>query len=143
MAEKSQSQQFIDMFTKLGQDLKLPSVDVQKLVEHHRKNLEALEKSAKVASTGASTMMSKQREIIESTLREMTDMARGFGTGTNPQELVSKQADLAKRTFEAALSNTREMAEIVQKSGSDVFKIMQDRMRESLQEIQASFEKKK
>jgi phasin family protein len=44
--------------------------------------------------------------------------------------------------MEAAIANTRDIAELVQKSSSDAFKIVQDRMKESYDEIKASVEKK-
>ena len=65
MAKKPESQNFIDMFANLGKDLKLPSVDVEQVIEHHRKNLEALQKSASTASSGAATVMARQREMLE------------------------------------------------------------------------------
>ena len=52
MAKEQQS--FIDMFARLGHDLKLPSMDIERVIEHHRRNLEALEQSARAVSTGAS-----------------------------------------------------------------------------------------
>ena len=59
MAKKPESQNFVDMFANLGKDLKLPSVDVEQVIEHHRKNLEALQKSASTASSGAATVMAR------------------------------------------------------------------------------------
>jgi phasin family protein len=45
--------------------------------------------------------------------------------------------------MEAAIANTRDIAELVQKSSSDAFKIVQDRMKESYDEIRSTVEKKK
>ena len=66
------------MFSKLGSDLKLPKVDVEAILGHHRKNLEALEKSAKATAAGASSLIAKQREVLQETLREISDMAQSF-----------------------------------------------------------------
>jgi phasin family protein len=44
--------------------------------------------------------------------------------------------------MEAAIANTRDIAELVQKSGADALKIIQDRMRESYDEIRAGLERK-
>ena len=38
------------MFSKFGSEMKLPKVDVEAMLSHHRKNLEALEKSARAAA---------------------------------------------------------------------------------------------
>ena len=55
---------------------------------------------------------------------------------------MAKQTEFAKKAMEAAIANTRDIAELVQKSSSEAFKIVQDRMKESYEEIKASVEKK-
>ena len=46
-------QPFLDMFKKLGEDLKVPAMDLEPILAHHRKNLEALAASGKAAAEGA------------------------------------------------------------------------------------------
>lgn len=144
MSDKQPDKQnnFTDMFAKLGRDLNLPKVDLEALMDHHRKNLQALEKSAKAAASGAGDLMAKQREMLAANLREITDLAQGLRSPGSPQDMVAKQAELAKRSFETALKNAGDMAEVFKKSGTDAFKILQDRMQESMDEIRKSFDKK-
>ena len=78
MAKKPETESFTDVFTRFGQDLKMPSVDIEKIMSHHRKNLEALEKSAKASAAGASSLVAKQREILQDTLSEIANMAQTF-----------------------------------------------------------------
>ncbi|RUW33198.1 phasin family protein, partial [Mesorhizobium sp. M1E.F.Ca.ET.041.01.1.1] len=68
MAKRPESDSFLDMFSKFGRDLKLPNVDVQAILDHHRKNLEALEKSARAGAAGASSVLSRQREMVQDAL---------------------------------------------------------------------------
>jgi phasin family protein len=44
--------------------------------------------------------------------------------------------------MEAAIANTRDIAELVQKSTAEAFKIVQDRMKESYEEIRTTVDKK-
>ena len=143
MARKPESESFIDMFTKFGQDLKMPAVDVDAVIEHHRKNLDAFEKSAKASAAGASALMNRQREMLQDTLREITDMAQGIRSSGNPQDMMAKQAEFAKRSFEAAVRNAGEVAEMVQKSGADSIEILRERIRGAMDEIRQGYEKKK
>ena len=78
MAKKPETESILDMFSKFGSELKLPKVDVEAILGHHRKNLEALEKSARAAASGASSLIAKQREVLQETLREITDMAQSL-----------------------------------------------------------------
>lgn len=143
MAKKTENESFVDMFKSFGEQLKMPSVDVDKIVEHHRKNLETLEKTARAATSGASDLMAKQRDILQETLREVTDMAQNFRAGSNPQDMMTRQADFARRSFETALKNTSEMAEVVRRSSTETIEILRDRIKEAMEEIRDGMERKK
>lgn len=141
MARKPES--FIDMFTRLGQDLKMPRVDIDAVLDHHRRNLEALQKSASAATSGASTLMSRQGQMLQELLHEISDVAQTLRSSGSSQEIMSKQADFARRSFEAAVKNAGETADIMRKSGGESLDILRARIRESLEEIRNSYEKRK
>src|ERR1700694_5134020 len=136
-----QWQSFTGMFTKLAQELKLPRVDTERLIEAHRKNIDALARPAETASEGAKSLAVKQREIVEEAIRETSAMVREFKL-ESPQDAAAKQAEFARTAFEAAVRNTRDVAELVQRSSTDALKVIQDRMKESFEEIRGSVEKK-
>ena len=135
-------QNFTDMFKNLGEQLKLPQVDVAKIMEHHQKNLEAMTKSWQAMASGASEIAQKQRAIFEEAVKDVTEMVKEYKPGGSAQEIMAKQSEFAKKAMEAALANTRDIAELVQKSSAEAFKIVQDRMKESYEEIKGSVEKK-
>jgi len=141
MAKQPESDSFLDMFSRFGRDLKVPNVEV--ILAHHRKNLEALEKSARAGAAGATSLLSRQREMLQDTLREVSDMAHNYKAPGNPQELMSKQAEFAKKSFEAALKNASEVAELVKKSGTESVEILRERIKEAMEEIRSGYEKKK
>ncbi|MBN9076813.1 MAG: phasin family protein [Rhizobiales bacterium 65-79] len=134
---------FIDMFARLGQDLKLPSMDIERVIEHHRRNLEALEQSAGTALTGAGAIMKRQREMLQETLDEISAMARDYRAPNSPRELVEKQTDFARKSFETAVRNTSEMTDLVRKSGSESLDILRQRIRDGMAEIREGYEKRK
>ena len=140
MADPAQG--FTDMFKKLGEQLKVPPFDMTKIMEHHQKNLDAMSKSWQAMAEGASGIAQKQKEIFEAAMKDMAEMAQSYKPGGNPQEVMAKQAEFAKKAMEAVIANTRDIAELVQKSSTEAFKIVQDRMKESYEEIRASVEKK-
>ena len=140
MAETPQN--FTDMFTKLGEQLKIPSIDMTKIMEHHQKNLEAMSRSWQAMASGASEMASKQRAVFEQAVQDVTAMVQTYKPGGSPQEIMAKQAEFAKKAMEAAIANTRDFAELMQKSSTEAFKIVQDRMKESYEEIRTSLERK-
>ena len=136
-------QNFTDMFKNLGEQLKIPSLDMSKIMEHHQKNLEAMTKSWQAMASGATEIANKQRAIFEEAVKDVTAMVQQYKPGGSPQEIMAKQTEFAKKAMEAAIANTRDIAELVQKSSTEAFKIVQDRMKESYEEIRTSVEKKK
>ena len=135
-------QYFTDMFKRLGEQLKIPQLDVGKLMEHHQKNLEAMGKSWQAMASGAGEIANKQRAIFEEAVKDVTAMVQDYKPGGSAQEVMAKQAEFAKKAMEAAITNTRDIAELVQKSTGEAFRVVQDRMKESYEEIKASLEKK-
>jgi phasin family protein len=135
-------QNFTDMFKKFGEQLKVPSFDMTKIMEHQQKNLEAMTRSWQAVAGGAGEIAQKQRAIFEAAMKDMAEMAQAYKPGGSPQDVMAKQTEFAKKAVEAAIANTRDIAELVQKSSTEALKIVQDRMKESYEEIRASVEKK-
>ena len=135
-------QNFTEMFQKLGEQLKVPSFDMTKIMEHHQKNIDAMGRSWQAMASGATAVANKQREIFEDAIKDINEMAKDYKPAGSPQEIFAKQAEFGKKTMEAAITNTRDIAELVQKSGTDALKIIQERMQESYEEIRGSLDKK-
>jgi phasin family protein len=135
-------QNFTDMFKNLGEQLKIPSFDMTKIMEHQQKNLEAMTRSWQAMVGAANEIAQKQRAILEQAVKDVTAMVQEYKPGGSPQDIMAKQAEFAKKAMEAAIANTRDIAELVQKSSTEAFKIVQDRMKESYEEIKTSVEKK-
>ena len=133
MTEDTQS--WLDRLRKFGSDLGLPKVDVDQLIDAHRKNLDALDRSVRVAAEGAKSLADKQHKILESALIEAAAMARDFKPTGDPQQIVTQQTEFAKKAFESAVQNTRDVAELATKTTSDATAIIRDRLRESLSDF--------
>lgn len=145
MAKKpeSESQSFVDLFSRFGRELRMPQVDVDTILEHHRKNLEALQKSASATAAGATGVFAKQQQLLEQALHEVSDMARDFRPTGNPQDMMAKQAEFARKSFETAVKNASEVAGIMARSGNESVDILSQRIRESMDEIRQAYEKQK
>lgn len=133
----------MDMFADMGKQFNLPKIDYEALLESHRKNIEAMQKSAAVLSEGGRAIFAKQQEILSEVMREGRVLIADFKPMGSPQEIAAKQAELAKRVFEATVKNTKDIAELIQKSSTEAPKIIMDRMRESYAEARAAIESRK
>ena len=143
MAKKPESNPFTEMFEKFGHDLKLPNVDIEKMLESQRKNLEALQKSASASASGATALIDRQRANLEQALAEVAKVAETYRAGGTPNEFMARQTELARKSFDTALKNVEEAAEIVRKAGDEAIEVLRKRIRESAEEIRQSFDKDK
>jgi phasin family protein len=135
-------QNFTDMFKNLGEQLKIAPFDMTKIMEHQQKNLEAMTKSWQAMAGTANEITKKQCEIFEQAVKDVTAMVQEYKPDGSPQEIMAKQAEFAKKAMEAAIANTRAIAELAQKSNAEAFKIVEDRMKESYDEMSARGAKK-
>ncbi len=127
----------LDMSKMLG-DLKIPGFDMEAAVAAQRKNIEALTAANQAAVQGMQAVAQRQAEILSQAMSEVSAVAQQLSSaGSNPQELTAKQAELARKAFEQALANARELAEMVSKSNTEAFAIINKRVTESLQELKS------
>ncbi|WP_299861599.1 TIGR01841 family phasin [uncultured Hoeflea sp.] len=135
MAERKSTEDLVSMFMNFGKDMNLPTPDLEALVARHRKNLQALEDAAKSAGSGATSIVERQREMMQEALDEITAMAENLKVGSDPQAMMKAQADFARRSFEMTLKNTSEIAGMAQRSGAESFKVLQAHMQDTLEEL--------
>jgi phasin family protein len=114
-----------------------------KLIESHRKNIDALSQSATVAAQGAQSVAQKQREIFEAGLQEATKLARGYQPLSKLQDNLALQTEFAKKVFEIAVKGAQDSATAARQSTGEAVKIIQDRLKESFDEIQSSVNRSK
>ena len=132
------TQSYLDILSKFGAELGLPTVDVDRLLEAHKKNIEALANSASVISEGARSAAEKNREIFEAGLRELAATARDYRPLAAEVDLAEKRVEFAKKVFDAIAKNARDVNDIANQSTKEASRIFQDRLKTSIDEIKAS-----
>ncbi len=128
----------MDQIKAFGARLGLPKVDVDKLVDMQLKNIDALGRSAQTAGEGAKAIAEKRREIIDAAFKETSAMVKDFHPSGDPQAILTKQKDYAKRAFELTMQNTRDIAGLTAKTTTDATAIIRERLRASLTELRDS-----
>lgn len=129
---------YIDMLRKFGSDLGLPKLNVDELLQTQRRNIDALSESTKVATQGAQSVAQKQREVLEAGLQEAATLAREYKPLGKVHENIALQTEFARKVFEIAVEGARESASAARQSTTEAVKIIQDRVKESFEEIRAS-----
>lgn len=129
---------YFDMLKKFGTDLGLSKLNVDELLQTQKRNIDALGESAKVAAQGAQSVAQKQREVLEAGLREAAALAREYKPLGGIQDNVALQTEFARKVFEITVQGARDSASTARQSTAEAVKIIQDRVKESLDEIRNS-----
>lgn len=127
--------------TKYIGDFKVPGVDVDSLVASQRKNIEALTQANKLAFEGVQAVFKRQVEILRQAIEEGSSVAKELTEAGSPQDKAIRQTELTKDTFERALANARELSEIIAKSNSEAFDLLNKRFTQILDEVKDGLSK--
>src|ERR1700738_4020692 len=101
---------FTDMSKSFGEQLKVPAFDMNKIMEHQQKNIDAMTRSWHAMAGGAQEIAKKQRASFDAAIKDMTEMGRDVQPGGAAQDAVAKQAEFAKKAMEAAIAKTPHIA---------------------------------
>jgi phasin family protein len=141
MAKQQQPTFDFGDFTKLMSDYQIPGVDWQEIMASQQKNLAALTQANQVLMQGAQAVMQRQVEILQRAMAEAMSASQELMQEGDPQANATKRFELAKASFEAAIANMRELAELAGKSNREALEVINKRALDSFEEIKAAAEK--
>ena len=125
----------MDMFQKFGENLQLPTADVSSVMDYHKKNIQAFQDVVQVTSSGTRNLMNKQREALEETLADISEMIKSSASSRDPSQMMNDQMEFARKSFEATIKNTTEMGTIIRDMNMDSYNVLKNRVEESISDI--------
>jgi len=128
-------------FTKLMSEFQIPGVDWQELMAAQQKNVAALTRANQMLMEGAQAVMQREMEILQKAMREAVEASQELMKEGDPQAQARQRFELAQASFETALNNMRELAEMASKSNAEALDVINKRALESFEEIKATVEK--
>ncbi len=142
MAKQAFPYDFTDL-TKMMRDYQVPGVDWQELMASQQKNVEALTRANQVLLEGAQAVIQREVEIMQKAMQEFAESSRELMQEGDPQAQAQKRLELAKASFEAALRNMRELAEMAGRSNREALEMINKRAMESFDEIRSAMAQKR
>lgn len=119
----------------------VPGIDSNALMQSQKKNFEALVKANQKAALGYQNLMRRQGEIMTETMQSIQEAVADLMKANDGKDLPKKQAELVEKTIGRALKHMKELAELTINANGDAFKVIQDRAKESIAEMQELAEK--
>jgi phasin family protein len=130
-------------FSKVFSDLKVPAMpDMEAVLITHKRNLEALSEANRVALEGAQAVGKRHLEIMQSTMAELADSMKSLSVSDAPAARAAKQAELLKHAYESAVTNARELGDLIQRSNAEAMQKLNHRFSEAMNELQTLFNKR-
>lgn len=136
MAKKDNTFDYVDV-SKMFADFKVPGVDWQELMASQQKNIAALTEANQRLVEGAQAVMQQQSAIMNKAMTELTATSQELMKEGDPQAGAQKRFELAKTSFETAVGNMQELAELAGQSNSEAMQIINKRAAEAFEEIKA------
>ena len=125
---------FMDV-NQLLEQFKVPGVDVSAIMEARRKDIEAVVAANRQAYEGMQLLGQRQTEMLNEAMAEWQAATKDMMSVQSPEAGAAKQAELGKQTFEKALSNMRELADMATKSQTQAWEVVNRRFHENLEEL--------
>lgn len=123
-------------FTKYMADLKVPAIDVDKVVAAQKKNFEAVAAANKAAADGVQAMFQLQAAAAKQNAEKLTAALQELTAAGAPEAKAARQADLTREGYERAVANLKELNAALSKTNTEVFELLNKRIVEGLGEVQ-------
>ena len=123
--------------TKAWSIPKFATLNVEALLEGHRKNVVALTKANQVVFDGLSTLA--RRDLFKSAVDDYTKVTSDVLTGTSVEERATKQADVAGHIYASSVARFLELSDIAFKTNVSAVEILNARVTEVFDEFRALF----
>ncbi len=126
-----------DKFTKMFGVGDMPQTNIDAVMASQRKSMEALTVANQKMLDGVRAVSERQAEIVRDAVAQTSAAMDVLGKAKNPQEVVEKQAELARTAFDKSVKDLTELRELVVKTNKDAVEPINTRIQESFDEIKA------
>ncbi|MGJ7500395.1 TIGR01841 family phasin [Variovorax sp. ZT5P49] len=112
-----------------------------KLLESGRKDLAALMQANEKSYQGLQTVVQRQTEMIKSAIAEWQTAAKEM-PGKDPKENLAKLDELGRQSFQRAIDDIKELANLAAKSQADAFDVVRQRIQANVDEVTKLLQRK-
>lgn len=127
-------------FADVLKQLNVPGVDLEKLLASRRRDIEAVVAAHQEVYQGMQALAKRQAELAQETMSQWQAAVLGGGMG-RVDDPLGPRAAAAQEALGKALANLRELAQLASQSQARIFKLLQDRSAENLEEMRQLMKK--
>ena len=112
-----------------------------KLLDTGRKDLQAVMQANEKSYQGLQTVVQRQTEMIKSAISEWQSAAKAM-PGKDPKENLAKLDELGRASFQRAIDDIKELADLAAKSQKDAFEVVRQRVQDNVDEVTKLLQRK-
>jgi phasin family protein len=112
-----------------------------KLLDSGRKDLEALMQANEKSYKGLQTVVQRQTEMIKSAIGEWQTAAKEM-PGKDAKANLAKLDELGRQSFQRAIDDIKELANLAAKSQADAFDVVRQRIQANVDEVTKLLQRK-
>ena len=129
-------------FSKISGELKLPTVNVETFVETARKNFATMTSLNTAAVEQMKTIAQRQGDMVRAAMEDFSKHGSEVLAAATVEEKAAKQIDFIKKSYDSAITNTKELADLYTKGQADAVTALSARVAELTEEVKAAIAKK-
>ena len=129
-------------FSKIAGEFKFPMVNVETVVEASRKNFAAFTTASTSAVESIKSIAQRQGDMLRAAMEDMSKHGSDVLAAATVEEKTAKQIDFAKKSYDAAIANTKELADLYTKGQTEALETLNARVAEMTEEVKAALAKK-
>ncbi len=118
--------------SKFMDAFKVPGFDYETAIEAQRRNVAAMQEAGTIAGKGFQAIAQRQVEMLQRGFEEAANGAREVAEAATPEEGPNRQLAFTRQTIETQTANLREIGEMAQTAGGEVFELVNKRFVEEL-----------
>ncbi|MCW5735396.1 MAG: TIGR01841 family phasin [Enhydrobacter sp.] len=130
-------------FSKVAGEFKFPMVNVESVVETGRKNFAAVTTASTAAVESMKTIATRQGDMFRAAMEDFSKHGSDVLSAATVEEKIAKQIDFAKKSYDAAITNGKELAELYAKGQTEAFETLSARVADLTEEVKAAIAAKK
>ena len=129
-------------FSKISGEFKLPTVNVETFVETARKNFATMTSLNTAAVEQMKTIAQRQGDMVRAAMEDFSKHGSEVLAAATVEEKAAKQIDFIKKSYDSAITNTKELADLYTRGQADAVTALSARVAELTEEVKAAIAKK-
>ena len=117
--------------------LPFPMLDGDRLIAAQQRNLDAWASASQIVVDGVKAMTQRQSEMMQTSIDQWVAQGQGAMNGKPAEFKPAEQLATAKSSYEAVISNARELTEIAIKAQSEAVDVLTKCMMANIDDLKS------